>query len=229
MNAQEEQLEKKYREIHVNDQLDEKVWINEAPATPFVGENYGANGLPKVLVYGSADFGGEKKSKDNFFPWVHITPVADGSLLTVGRYLLEIFGKEGFSTKSKDFLQQIAVSNYGKFSLTTNKDYARVPKLLEASHLYVLTDLEVLKPDVVILPKSIYGNSFNRLLKNENLSKPAIWTIYQTSAGVINRSIKEQLAKVDRKETGRSGWTQKWIDHSYSVFSRKLEPITNIY
>ncbi len=188
----EDQLKKKYGEIHINDQPDENIWINADAATPFVGDNYGAIGLPKVLVYGSAEnltyannltlsatrnrdfFEEGPQGADQFFPRVHITPITDGSLLTAARYLLEIFKKDGFSAEPKGFLQQIAVSNYGKFSLKgkKNSDYASKPKLLKASHQYVLADLEVLKPDVVILPRSIYQHSFNGLLKNENLSRP---------------------------------------------------------
>ena len=233
MNLEEAQLEKRYREILIKDPLDETIWINEAPATPFVGNNYGANGLPKVLVYGSAEnltytsnltlsaarnrvfFDEGPQGTDKFFPRVHISPITDGSLLTAARYLLEIFEKEGFSTEPKDFLQQIAVSNYGKFSLKgkKNSDYASKPKLLEVSHPYVKADLEVLKPDVVILPRSIYQHSFNGLLINEDLSRPNTWTIYQTNAGVINRHIEKQLNKAGCGGKAHSGWAKDWVGH----------------
>src|SRR5690606_8396300 len=91
------------------------------------------------------------KSKHDFFPWVHMSPVSDGTLPTVARYLLELSGNAGFSRSPEEFLQQIAVVNYGKFSLKggRNLDYASNSQKLSVSEPLILKDLEILRPDIV--------------------------------------------------------------------------------
>ncbi|MCC6938737.1 MAG: hypothetical protein IT226_10995 [Flavobacteriales bacterium] len=223
-------------------------WTKETPAVPFVGEHYGASSLPKVLVYGSAEnlnwdypkplsahrnkeafskwknknYEGMESSIGNWFPWVQMTPVSDGTLLTAARYLLELHGATGFATDPEGFIGQIAVGNYGKFSLTgrKNADYASKPKLLKVSDPFVKADVEELEPEIIIMPGSIHYHAFRGLLNPKDPStKPRhmpehIWGIYQTNAGNINRHINRQLKKNGwTEEKEREGWVREWMNH----------------
>jgi len=243
----EAKLEEAYRELWTPESIGTH-WVRAEPAIPFVGDHYGSDGRPRVLVYGSAenlthlsgadeakrwapmdrnrkvferwrqkDFDKEKQSLDNWFPRLHITPISDGTLLTVARYLLEVFGKTGFSTNPGEFIQQIAVGNYGKFSLTGkgNVDYASKPDLLAASHGYVLADMEVLKPEVVIVPKTIHWSGFKELMNGHVGHRPKqVWRIYQTNGRVIRTTIQKQLKNNSgHANKGRPAWVTEWCAH----------------
>jgi hypothetical protein len=158
--------------------------------------------------------GKESKSINNWFPWVHMTPISDGTLLTIARYLLDVFGKTGFATSPSEFIQQIAVGNYGKFSLMgkDNLDYASKPDLLAASHGYVLADMEILKPEVVIVPKTIHWSGFKELMNgHEGHSPKEVWRIYQTN-GRASGHAKRELERSDTsKMTTRPDWVDQWV------------------
>lgn len=244
MNTYEQKLRSRYEDIYRRDIPDRDTWVQAPPAIPFVGDNYGEDGRCKVLVYGSAEnlnyerngeldhgrnreeferwragrTGKAVKSMDNWFPWVHMTPISDGTLLTVARYLLHMFrNDERFSDDPIEFLQQIAVVNYGKLSLkgSRNADYASKPKLLGQSDAYVVADMDVLQPEVVILPVSIHWNRFDAILKGRGDHKPGeVWRIYQTNTGVINRTVKKQLPQsIDRSANARPTWVSGWTSH----------------
>jgi len=96
---------------------------------------------------------------DKYFPFVHIEPINNGSLLIVARYILALLGYDKtFSNEPKEFIEEITVGNFGKYSIDhkTNIDYADKYKCLKYSMDYVLTDIDSIKPDIIILPKRIY-------------------------------------------------------------------------
>ena len=160
--------------------------------------------------------GNRKKSIRNWFPWVHMTPISDGTLLTAARYLLHRFGKEGFDPEPEVFLQQIAVGNYGKFSLNKNinKDYASAQILLNLSKKYVQADLETLSPDVVIMPRTIHMHGLKPIVQDRS-QRPEVWRIYQTNSRVINRTIRNQLPAERHEYTKvRPAWSENWCEHT---------------
>lgn len=216
------------------------------PAIPFVGTHYGRNNLGKVLVYGSSEnlnfkfdkeameptrnrteysrwrtgeHKGQVQSKGNWFPWVHMTPVSDGTLLTAARYLIQLFEKPGFFLTPAEFIEQIAVCNYGKFSLNgnRNRDYASSPKPLAVSDDYVKVDLRILRPDIIIVPRSIHRHALHRILSDHDTitvphAQPTIWGIYQTNRRVINTHITRQLKKAAwPADKERTGWENEWL------------------
>ena len=148
------------------------------PAIPFVGKNY--DDL-KVLVYASAEnltyYNSYQEYLDNnqfafirskyffdkknsFFPYVHIEPVNNGSLVLVTGYILNKLKNIHFSSPI-DLADKVAFANFGKFSIETkgkNVDYAKNYSFLEPSIPYVKKDLEILKPNIVIIPKTIYNH-----------------------------------------------------------------------
>lgn len=242
LNTFEERLMGQYQSLYEKDKPDTTVWHETTPAIPFVGDQFGNDGRARVLVYGSAEnlnwdyprdmafsrnrevfnqwkakeFQGLAASVDHWFPWLHMTPVSDGSLLTAARYLVEVFGKTGFSENPEAFIQQIAVGNYGKFSQKgkVNRDYANNPTLLRVSDPYVLADMEVLRPDVVVLPRTIFNNRFTPILNGSKHKPEHIWQIYQTNARAINVHIKRQLKKTGLESSfERSGWQKEWLSH----------------
>lgn len=240
LNKYEEQLKEQYRALHNKRKPDLHIWHQTKPAIPFVGDRFGKEGRVKVLVYGSAenlnwkfpadmpfhrnreafnrwkakDFGVNISSIDNWFPWVHMTPVSDGTLLTTARYLLELFDQPGFSTDPGEFLSEVAIGNYSKFSLRSGRDPAGVPEFLIVSDDHVLQDLHILQPDVVVLPRRIHANRFFHL-RDRSAHKPKlILGIYQTNAQVINRTIRPQLAKGGLERPSlRYGWQKHWLSH----------------
>lgn len=212
--------------------LDDR-WVRVEPAIPFVGDGYQTTGHPKVLVYGSAEnlnfkfdasgmvharnrkcyMAWRKANERSWFPKIHMTPVSDGTLLTVARYLVDVLSCETFSSDPDQFLQQISIGNYGKFSLKgSNKDYANNPALLRLSDDFILADLDILKPQTVILPRTIHDNALARLLKTSEHKPDVVVRIYQTNDRVINRHIKGQLKSAAiPSPSERSGWSQTWL------------------
>jgi len=230
MNEIEHQLKLSYQQLDENRKPDGTIWVEAPPAIPFVGDGYGQDGRCKLLVYGSAEnlnfdrtgqltyfrnreqFDGWKNN--SFFPPIHMTPISDGTLLTLARYLLHVFKQEPFSVEPEAFLQQIAVGNYGKFSLRgdSNEDYANKPMLLKDSDQYVLADLELLEPDMVILPKTIHWSRFKTLLKERVGHEPKeVWRIYQTNTRATTHAKREldKAREVSRPE--RPEWVERWL------------------
>lgn len=184
------------------------------PTIPFVGKNY-FNQDKKILLYASAEnlstYAGHldddvlakdrhryyfSQPSDRFFPIVHIQPMQDGCLMNVIRYLcdkLEI----SMPDNPKDFLENIAFGNFCKYSIKSkcNIDYASNPKYLKFSLDYVATDLDILKPDIIIMPSSTYRVEKSFIQKY--FAGSMILPIMQINARNINMRI---APKFERKE-----------------------------
>ncbi len=182
VEIESEQLPRELKHKKTKEQL-----FDYQPApVPFIGSQFDEPRRKKVLVYASAerfswvpeDEEGTKDrlrhrlhdKGDKLFRQVHIEPISNGGLLTVARYLLHRFKGQGhanceFSKKPREFIEEIAVANFGKFSLLVrtekgkkkNQDYASHGPTLAHSLRYVAKDLEALKPDLLILPYTIYN------------------------------------------------------------------------
>ena len=102
---------------------------------------------------------GKDKENDEEFPNVHIQPFRDGGLLiATNRIMKNLFHKE-YDELPRKFIERICCSNYGKFTILTdkvNKDYASNKAMLQYSQPYVKADIDILNPDIIILPKSMY-------------------------------------------------------------------------
>ena len=146
------------------------------PSIPLIGEKYKPGKC--LLVYASAEnlswlngedpparFLGEKaynryrlcyeeqgRNTDDFFPDVGIQPANDGGLFAAGLFISQ---KTGLPTRARPrtFLENVAVSNWGKFSIKSkkNEDYIADVRKLTESLPYVISELAVLKPKVVVL------------------------------------------------------------------------------
>lgn len=210
---------------------------------PFVGKQYAEQKL-RILIYASAEnltgycghldnddyainrhrnkFNETAGKKDYFFPNVHIAPVEDGCLAIVALYVFMKFEKID-KIEPIDFFEMIAFGNYCKYSEVLkvkakrekNKDHASSSSQLEASREYIEKDFEVLKPDFVIMPKTIYDRK--RKFIDGIKGEAKIIPVYQINAGNINRIIKKKfpVAKDDRGTVVAKldSIIQEWYDH----------------
>ena len=205
-----------------------------SPTIPFIGKNYLAQ-KTKILLYASAEnlvgYNGyldddsyainrhrswfDAKNYD-FFPKVHLKPIEDGSLVIVLRYICEKLGIEMPDTP-KEFLESISFANFGKFSIQpkngkkTNIDYPKDKQKMDCSMPYVKIDLELLRPDIIIMFKSIYSTENQSI--NEIKGNAQIIRIYQINAGTVNRLISKKNLYKDVNEL--SPVIKDWYDESH--------------
>lgn len=149
---------------------------------------------------------------------VHIEPINNGGLLTVARHILaHIDSNSSFSDTPQGFLSQIAVANPGKFSIRpkdgagpVNRDYAGEPAKFKDQLDLIAFDLKLLKPRMLIIPKTIYQS-----LKKTDLG-PELGKIEQT---VIMRQVQPRAIygrgqraqpKAPREEWKLAGGYSNW-------------------
>ena len=225
------------------------------PTIPFVGKKY-AEQKTKILVYASAetlndhyygkttrpwlDCNNEaidrhrrnfeiSKTKDDYFPDVHISPMNDGALAIAVYYLALKFGGLEYDSP-QEFYETIAFGNYGKFTIETerqknirlfnveegnnrNIDYTSICKKEAREKLgysvpYLEKDIVILNPDIIILPASLYcinKQSFDSIMGNAT-----VIPIYQINAGIINRTIHPNFQPLASKDLPCS--VQKWYE-----------------
>ena len=181
-------------------------------AIPFVGDTYGSQ-KTKILIYASAEnlswyinkckekcyldndeeavnrhrnfFNSSKR--DRFFPDVHIQPFNDGYLTIIALYIyLKYQTVEQMKMKPAEFLERISFANYGKYTIDSpkNEDYAKDPEKLAASHAYIEQDLKILRPDVIVMPGTIYNT--DRDFVDRHKGNAEIIPIYQILPRTIN-------------------------------------------
>lgn len=181
---------------------------------PFVGKYYDQQKV-KILLYASAEnlsdynsagktyldcdnyainrhrefFDSSTANPDVFFPNVHIQPINDGCLAIVALYVYQKFQYVDHISPA-DFLERITFANYCKYTIqsSTNQDYAHNSEYLKESHAFIARDLEILKPDYIIMPKTIYWADRKFIDGVKGTAK--IIPIYQINARNINLRIK---------------------------------------
>ncbi|MBQ4051333.1 MAG: hypothetical protein IJD13_06850, partial [Oscillospiraceae bacterium] len=228
---------------------------------PFVGKDYAAQ-KKRILLYASA----ENMSKDRydprlnddtiavdrhrywfgltagsqFFPNVHIQPMTDGGLVIAARYLANRLGCCPADTPAA-FLEQIAFGNYCKYTISsgTNMDYAGDRKKLAESHAYIRADIETLRPDIIILPKTICRADIDFL--NSIRGDAVLIPIFQINARNINCGIFPKYSSLPSRAdevtfrwtaqlgiSPRSPLTGKTKEHFPAVFPYLDEVIEKI-
>lgn len=145
----------------------------------------------------------------NFYPSVHIQPINDGGLLVAAYQILkkcigEDFGSLYGEMSPKDFLECICCANYGKFTLKANEERnvdcanSKGIAFLESCHEYIKADIEILNPDIIIIPSGMYYAAKQKQLffdKVSNISNIKIVPIYQINAQVINCTVYPAMMK----------------------------------
>lgn len=154
--------------------------------------------------FDNEEFQGSRK-----LPYVHLGPMEDGGLLTAVMYIAEKLCCEPIKSVAS-FYESIAFGNFGKYSIETelqkrlrltenptsdtikaltkelrgkasNKDYAKQSEYLLESFPYIRADIEILKPDYIIMP-NVSDNGFIDSIKGH----AKIIRISQINGTVIN-------------------------------------------
>lgn len=154
----------------------------------------------------------QSRKQSGKLPYVHCGPMEDGGLLTAVMYLASKL-RNGYVDEPYKFYESIAFGNYGKFSIETelqaairnnpalaedkarlkkikkelnrcNKDYATMSEYLKISSAYIQADIEILKPDYIIMP-NVKDNGFIASVKGNAKTI----RIYQMISRVVNNYI----------------------------------------
>jgi len=152
----------------------------------------------------------------HFFPDVHIQPINSGGLLCAAAFILYKMGWDFNSIgEPKDFLSELVVAHYGKFSCRekTSKDYARNWKLLRPSLPYLEKDLNVLQPDVLIFVGTIFRHKQVAKQIRSLLPNSTIFPIYQFAPRIIHGHL---LAEFNE----RAGGLEKELADKFPLLSK---------
>lgn len=206
------------------------------PSIPLVGQTYKpGNGL---LVYASAEnltglnheinerftsgaawdryrfqYKSSGRCSKDFFPDVGIQPMTDGGLFAAGLFIAEKLNLEKGETP-RSFLETIAVSNWCKFSIksATNKDYLYNIEKLTASLPYVVHELTLLQPRVVLIPKKIWNWPSLREAMESASPSSRFLAVSQFNASVVNRSLKnDDCSAKQLKEQLKDTLLARWM------------------
>lgn len=182
---------------------------------PFIGKRYFEQPV-KILLYASAEnlngyngyldddlfalhrhryyFDRSLQDPDLFFPWVHIAPINNGALVLCAFYIMSKLVPLQ-DTDPAAFLETISFGNYGKYTIcptvgSRNIDYAAQPDKLMESQDYVAADIEVLKPDYIIMVGTTYhGAGKQKAFMDRIKGNAKIIPIYQITPTTINSPI----------------------------------------
>ena len=153
-------------------------------------------------------------SKD-FFPDVGIQPVTDGGLFAAGLFVAEKLGLP-IRAHPRTFLETLAVANWCKFSIQsgTNRDYISDVKKLTYSLPYVIDELVVLQPAIVLIPKPVWRHPILRAAMIGASPYTRFMPVPQFNATVVNC----HLQKYDRdsrklKKVLENTILAKWMAH----------------
>lgn len=215
-----------------------------SPSIPFIGKNYEKT---KILLYASAenlgDYKGgwldnndfaknrhrlwfDKYSDNHFFPDVHIAPMNKGGLVNIIGYVsMKLYPDFKFDTP-KELLEGVAFANFGKFSISVEKgekniDYAGDYHKLKKSIEYIKSDLEILKPDILIIPETIFKH--NRIKKLLSIEFPGIKIIPIYQIHHFNINGENRLKKYKKKDKADLGILVNW----QKKFGKGLKGKTN--
>lgn len=141
----------------------------------------------------------EEKGKTPFFPNVGIQPVTDGGLFTAGLF---ITSKVGLQQRANphSFLETIAVTNWCKFSIKShgNKDYLRDIKKLTASLPFVVGELALLQPAVVLIPQAVWRHPVLKAAMRGASPWSRFLPAMQFNARVVNYHLRDHESAATR-------------------------------
>ncbi len=135
-----------------------------------------------------------RKSTD-FFPDVGIQPVTDGGLFAAGLFVASTLALPTRKTP-RGFLETISVSNWCKFSIRSarNQGYIADVKKLTRSLPYVVGELTVLRPAVLLVPKALWRHPILRAAMRGASPRTQFLPVPQFNPRVVNI----RLRKYDR-------------------------------
>jgi len=216
------------------------------PSIPFVGTKY-FDSSRRLAVYASAenlshyergetpipDYHRDERvwnrhraatntSEDHFFPFVHIAPVEKGGLLVAALFVRQLLGEAPSDASPSEFLESLVVANVGKFSILTggeaNRDYAGDLDYLEDSLDLFKADLNCLKPDILVIPKTIYDHSRVEDIVGAAIPDALVLPVPQFIPQVLNIHLKRQEERAARlRQELRDSTIEAWINNLRGV------------
>lgn len=175
-------------------------------------------------------FDDSSSKADQFFPYVHIGPMNNGCLATAAYYIATKLRRTENSSP-RDFYESVAFGNFCKYSIETdwqrnirtkvgatgkkeNRDYTQFKvrearEKIEVSIPFLKADIEILEPDVIIVPKTLYDickTSFDNAR-----GETEIIPIYQINTRVINGIIATRYScyDIDRLPVSIKTWYEQ--------------------
>ena len=114
----------------------------------------------------------------------------------------------------KEFVEAISFANFGKFSIKPvkgserNIDYAQSKSKLDCCMPYIEKDLEVLKPDIIVMFQTMYSAERSEIERLKGDAKLILLT--QINARTVNTNLKRRYALKDEAEL--SPVIRDWYD-----------------
>ena len=159
---------------------------------------------------------------DKFFPRLHIGPVENGSLLCAVLFICDYLNLD-FPKEPNLFLEKLVVGNVGKFSIAVDKtkeknginvDYAGNMNFLGTSLPFFQMDLEILRPDFLILPKTMYTHQEVKNAVSTILPEATIIPVPQFNSTVVNIHLKRnEKAGFQLANKYRGTTLDEWTNH----------------
>jgi len=208
------------------------------PPIPLVGRNYKPG--KGLLIYASAEnlswlnkrdapncfvtdeawnryrvqYERDGRNPKDFFPDVGIQPVTDGGLFAAGRFVAERTGLPLRKTP-RAFLETIAVTNWCKFSIRSanNRDYINDTQKLTASLPFVVGELALLRPAIVLIPKQLWTDAIFQAAMRGASPRSKFLPIPQFNSTVVNCRLGkfDPAAKRLRKRLADTS-LHRWMD-----------------
>ena len=159
----------------------------------------------------------ENYSNDRFFPHVHIEPVNNGALILIVAYITKVLKQKEFANPY-ELVENIAIANFCKFSIQPKKssktkkekniDCAENYSFLSYSIKYVETDLKILEPDIIIIPKTIFDHKPIREMIFNQIPNTIVIPIMQVNTTTINTKIHTKYR--EKNKTELENWLVDW-------------------
>lgn len=209
------------------------------PPIPFVGKRYFEQPV-KILLYASAEnlrgydgyldddtfamhrhryyFDQSIQDPKTFFPWVHIAPINNGALVLCAFHIMSHLTKLN-DMEPSEFLETISFGNYGKYTIcptegTRNVDYASQPAKLAESQPYIAADMDILKPDYIIMIGTTYhGAGKQKEFVDQVCTHARIIPIYQITPTTVNSPNlfrKYGIAEIDSLHPTLARWYKQF-------------------
>lgn len=188
MDLREINLRTAYERTRKENGYPARAHVPEVPASiPFVGREYSSGS--GLLVYAStenlagyrkcftgtvvetnpgnrhrADFEGWKRDRVGAFPSVHISPVTQGGLFVAAAFV-EYLREHEIPEAKEEFAETVAFGNFYKYAVesgATNFDPAGDLTWTYETLPFVINDLAILGPAVLLLPRSAWPTGGRR-------------------------------------------------------------------
>ncbi|MCE5340149.1 MAG: hypothetical protein LLF92_03365 [Planctomycetaceae bacterium] len=237
------QLVQRFKDISMFEKIPSWAWQFNPPI-PLIGEKYKPG--KSILIYASAEnlswlhnsktpsrFSEKETAWNRYricyeeqgqnsttpFPNVGIQPMTDGGLFAASLFLAERNGLPIYKTP-RTFLETLAVSNWCKFSIKNrnNRDYINNIKRLTVSLPFVIAELVLLQPKIVLIPFQIWNHPILNAAMRGASPKTHFLPVPQFNAFVVNFHMKKYRRPAVRLKN-------KWAGTTLAVWMENLKHI----